>query len=304
MIYTLLGTKKNMTSTYDTRGRRVGATVIEVTPSFVTQIKSSETKDGYEAIQLGHGAKKSTRKPQLGHAKKAGIEMGFAHFKEVRIKPMRTSSRHNLAEQVQNSIDGVQLGQELKLGQVFFVGDAVKVTGTSKGKGFQGGVRRHGFHGGPKTHGQSDRHRAPGSIGSGTTPGRVLKGKKMAGHMGVDQVSVTGLEVVAVDRANNLVTIKGAVPGPLGGLVIIEKQGRIKGYTPPPEEKEEEGDEEVKEQKSFDAQDHGAETKGEGEEVQAGERIEEVKTEEKTEEVRESKEVVVEEEKGEKENAG
>jgi large subunit ribosomal protein L3 len=293
MIYTLIGTKKNMTSTYDTRGRRVGATVVEVTPSYVTQIKSSETKDGYEAIQLGHGAKKSTPKPQLGHAKKAGIEMGFAHFKEVRIKPMRTSSRNNLAEQVQNSIDGVELGQEIKLGQVFFVGDAVKVTGTSKGKGFQGGVRRHGFHGGPKTHGQSDRHRAPGSIGSGTTPGRVLKGKKMAGHMGVDQVSVTGLEVVAVDRANNLVTIKGAVPGPLGGLVIIEKQGRIKGYTPPPEEKEEEGEEEVKTEQ--------AQTKGEGEEVQAGEKVEDVKTEEKTEEVQENKEEVVAE--GEKENA-
>lgn len=256
-----------MTSTYDTRGRRVGATVIEVSPSFVTQIKSSETKDGYEAVQIGYGTKKSVNKPQLGHTKKAGVDKGFAHFKEVRIKPMRTSSRKNLSEQVQNSIDGVGLGQEIKVGQVFFVGDAVKVTGVSKGRGFQGGVKRYGFHGGPKTHGQSDRHRAPGSSGSGTTPGRVFKGKRMAGHMGVDQVSVTGLEVVAVDRANNLLTIKGAVPGPFGGLVVVEKQGRVKGYTPPPEEKEEEGEE----------GEEKAETKGAGEEVQASESKEEVK---------------------------
>lgn len=241
-----------MTSTYDTRGRRVGATVIEMTPSYVTQIKTSDSKDGYEAVQIGHGVKKSAKKPQLGHAKKAGIEQGFAHFKEVRIKPMRTSSRKNLAEQVENSIDSVQLGQEIKLGQVFFVGDAVKVTGISKGRGFQGGMRRHGFHGGPKTHGQSDRHRAPGSIGTGTTPGRVLKGKKMAGHMGVDQVSVTGLEIVAVDRVKNLLTIKGAVPGHYGGLVVVEKQGRIKGYTPPPEEKEEEGEEEEQKAEASD----------------------------------------------------
>src|SRR3989344_8250217 len=223
MIDTLLAIKKGMTSSYDARGRRVGATILSAQPNFVTQVKTEDTKDGYFAVQIGIGSKKSVKKPQIGHFKKAGLEQTFAHLREVR------------DEKKQN----VEMGEEIKVGQVFKKGDAVKVTGVSKGKGFQGGVRRHGFHGGPKTHGQSDRHRAPGSIGSGTTPGRVLKGKRMAGHMGVEQVSYSGLEVIAVDRKNNLLTVKGGVPGYIGSLVIVEKQGRIKGYTPPPEEKEE-----------------------------------------------------------------
>ncbi len=135
-------------------------------------------------------------------------------------------------------------GQEIKLDQVFSIGDAVKVTGVSKGKGFQGGMKRHGFHGGPRTHGQSDRERAPGSIGSGTTPGRVYKGKRMAGHMGSDSVTTRNLEVVGMDKINNLIFIKGAIPGATGGLVSVTKLGRIKGYTPPPEEKIEEETEE------------------------------------------------------------
>ncbi|MBI2022509.1 50S ribosomal protein L3 [Candidatus Daviesbacteria bacterium] len=270
MINTLLGIKKGMTSTYDTRGRRVGATVVEVSPNFVTQIKTSDSKDGYEAVQIGMGSKKSVKKPQLGHFKKTGIDGRLAHLKEVRIKPMRSASSKNLASQVTSNLEGLQLGQQIQIGQVFFVGDAVKVSGVSKGRGFAGGIKRHGFHGGPKTHGQSDRHRAPGSIGSGTTPGRVLKGKKMAGHMGVANVSYTGLEVVGVDRTSNLLTIKGGIPGPVGSLVIVEKQGRIRGYTPPPEEKEEEGEEK-------------AETKGAGEEVKEGETKEEVKSPESEE---------------------
>lgn len=217
-----------MTSTYDSRGRRVGATIVEITPNFVTQLKTTEGKDGYNGVQLGYGTKKSVKKPQLGHAKKAGLDQKIRWFREIR-------------EDGQD----LQPGQELKLDQVFSIGDAIKVSGTSKGKGFQGGVRRHGFHGGPKTHGQSDRHRAPGSIGSGTTPGRVLKGKKMAGHMGNVSVSTKNLEVVGLDKEKNLLTIKGAVPGPTNGLVMITKLGRIKGYTPPPEEKPEE---EVKEE--------------------------------------------------------
>ena len=119
-------------------------------------------------------------------------------------------------------------------------GDKVEISGLSKGKGFAGVIKRWGFHGGPKTHGQSDRHRAPGSIGSGTTPGRVYKGKKMAGHMGNVKSSAKNLEVVGIDKEKNLLTIKGAVPGATGGLVMVTKLGRIKGYTPPPEEKEEE----------------------------------------------------------------
>lgn len=233
MINTLLGVKKQMTSTYDSRGRRVGATVVEIQPNLVTQIKSKEGKDGYDGIQLGLGTKKSVKKPQLGHVKKTGVEKAVRWFREIRI-----TNQEQLTEDTKP-------GTEIKLDQVFSIGDAVKVSGTSKGKGFQGGVRRHGFHGGPKTHGQSDRHRAPGAIGSGTTPGRVYKGKKMAGHMGNVKVSTKNLEIVGIDKEKNLLTIKGAVPGSSGGLVTITKLGRIKGYTPPPEEKvEEEGERE------------------------------------------------------------
>lgn len=218
-----------MTSTYDSRGRRVGATVVEISPNFVTQVKSTEGKDGYDAVQLGYGTKKSVRKPQLGLGKKIVLEQPIRWFREIK----------EVAQ------EDLKPGTEIKLDQVFSIGDAIKVTGTSKGKGFQGGVRRWGFHGGPKTHGQSDRHRAPGAIGSGTTPGRVYKGKKMAGHMGNVQASVRGLEVVGLDKEKNLLVIKGAVPGPTGGLVRVEKLGRIKGYTPPPEEKLESEDQEV-----------------------------------------------------------
>ncbi len=223
---TLLGIKKGMTSAYDSRGRRVGATVVSLGPNHITQVKTKEA-DGYNAIQLAFGIKKSTKKPQIGHAKKAGVEKNFRFFKEAKTE----------------NASSVEIGKEVLVGEIFRVGDAVKVTSTSKGKGFQGGVRRHGFHGGPKTHGQSDRHRAPGSIGAGTTPGRVYRGKKMAGHMGVDQVSYKNLEIVAVDRENNLITIKGGIPGPSGALVVVKKLGRIKGYTPPPEEKEDEEEE-------------------------------------------------------------
>lgn len=226
-----------MTSTYDSRGRRVGATVVEIAPNLVTQVKDEEGKDGYNAVQLGYGTKKSVKKPQLGHTKKAGIEQPIRWFREIR-----------------DDKGDLEPGQQVKLDQVFSIGDAVKVTATSKGKGFQGGMKRHGFHGGPRTHGQSDRERAPGAIGSGTTPGRVYKGKKMAGHMGDANVSTKGLEVVGVDKEKNLLTIKGAVPGATEGLVTITKLGRIKGYTPPPEEKVEESEEgEVESAKSEQA---------------------------------------------------
>lgn len=226
MINSLLAVKKNMTSGYDARGRRVAVTLLEVAPNVVTQVKKADGKDGYEAVQLGLGTKKSVKKPQIGHAKKAGVEQKIRWLREVRTDKA-----------------DIEAGQEILVGKVFAKGDEVKVTGVSKGRGFQGGVKRYGFAGGPKTHGQSDRHRAPGSIGSGTTPGRVFKGKRMAGHMGVDQVSVRGLEVISVDRKNNIIAVKGAVPGSGGSLIIIEKLGRIKGYTPPPEEKEEEEEE-------------------------------------------------------------
>jgi large subunit ribosomal protein L3 len=224
MINTLLATKKGMTASYDSRGRRVGATILEVSPNFVTQVKTTEGKDGYNSVQLGLNEKKSVRKPQIGHLKKAGIDQKVRWMREV-----RTDDNSDL-----------EPGKTINVGQVFSRGDVVKVTGTSKGHGFQGGVKRYGFHGGPKTHGQSDRHRAPGSSGSGTTPGRVFKGHRAAGHMGVDTVSYLNLEVVAVDKKNNLLTIKGGVPGPIGGLVIVKNMGKVKGYIAPPEPEEEE----------------------------------------------------------------
>lgn len=229
MINSLLGIKKHMTSTYDSRGRRVGATIVEITPNYVTQLNPS-------SVQLGFGTKKSVKKPQIGHAKKAGLDAKIRWFREIRE-------------------DGQDLkpGIEIKLDQVFSIGDSVKVSGTSKGKGFAGVVKRHGFAGGPKTHGQSDRHRAPGAIGSGTTPGRVYKGKRMAGHMGNTQVSVKNLEVVGIDKIKNLLIVKGAVPGSTNGLVTVTKLGRVKGYIPPPEEKAEEEEAENTEEVKTDA---------------------------------------------------
>lgn len=265
MIHALLGTKKQMTSTYDARGRRVGATIVEMKPNLVAQIKTTETKDGYNSVQLGYGTKKSVNKPQIGHVKKSGVDQKVRWFKEVRIKDKTRMANEVTPREVK--IDDLKPGQEIKLSQVFSIGDMVKVTGTSKGKGFAGGVKRHGFAGGPKTHGQSDRHRAPGSIGSGTTPGRVYKGKKMAGHMGSETVSTMGLEIVAIDRNKNLLTIKGAIPGSIGSLIMITRQGRIKGYTAPPEEKvdeDEEGEEKTENKEETVAEVKTEETKEEG----------------------------------------
>lgn len=236
MINTILGIKKNMTSTYDSRGRRVGATVLEIAPNFVTQIKTADGKDGYNAVQIGVGSKKSVNKPQIGHAKKVGLDNKIRWFREVKIK---------------DEAEDMKPGQEIKLEQVFSIGDIVKVTGISKGRGFAGVVKRHGFAGGPKTHGQSDRHRAPGSIGSGTTPGRVYKGKKMAGHMGDVSVSAKNLEVVGMDKSKNLLVVKGAIPGATGNLITVTKLGKVKGYTPPPEEKP---SEEIAEEKASDTE--------------------------------------------------
>lgn len=244
-----------MTSTYDTRRRRVGATLVEISPNFVTQTKKSDGSDGYKAVQLGFGIKKSVKKPQLGHLKKAGINQPLSWLKEVRVERV-----------------DVEPGRKISVSEVFRKGDEVKVSGTSKGRGFQGGVRRHGFHGGPKTHGQSDRHRAPGSIGSGTTPGRVLKGKRMAGHMGAVTVTTRGLEIISVDKDKNILTIKGSVPGAVGSLVTVTKLGRIKGYIPPPEEKVDE--EEEGEQKS------GVSIKGEEKNEQGNRQTRESKNEE------------------------
>lgn len=182
----------------------IPVTLIESGPNFVIQVKTKE-KDGYSAVQLGFGAKKekNIKKPQRGHLEGLG---NFRWLKEFRI----------------DSSGDFKRGDEVKLTD-FKSGDKVTVIAISKGKGFQGVVKRHGFHGGPKSHGQKDRHRAPGSIGA-SFPEHVIKGMKMAGRMGADRVTVKNLEVIEVDSENNLIAIKGAIPGRRGTLVMIKTQ--------------------------------------------------------------------------------
>ena len=197
--------------------RRVAVTTIAAGPCVVTQVKSPE-KDGYWAIQLGFGEKKikNVTKPLQGHLKGAIEEKKAPRFlREVRL----------------TETSGLKVGDKVTLTDVFKVGDFVAVVGTSKGKGFQGVVKRWGFAGGPRTHGQSDRERAPGSIGQTTTPGRVFKGKHMAGRMGSDRVTVKNLQVVSVDSEKGEIEISGAIPGPAGGLVIVKRlsSGELEG---------------------------------------------------------------------------
>jgi len=179
-------------------------TAIEAGPCFVTQIKT-EAKDGYDAVQVGFGEAKRLNSAQKGHLKDVG-----------RLKYLREFDMED--------VESAQVGQKLDV-DMFKSGDLVDVTGTSKGKGFAGVVKRHHFAGGPKTHGQSDRHRAPGSIGAGTSPGRVFKGTRMAGHMGNRRVTVRNLKVIDVDLARHLILVEGAVPGSNKGLLLIKKAG-------------------------------------------------------------------------------
>ena len=222
MIQGLLGRKLGMLQTFDKEGRLRGATVIEAGPCLVTQVKTEDT-DGYTAVQLGFGIAKHINKPKRGHLKRLGDLRYLREFKAD------DSSQHNVGDRV-----GVEIFQE---------GDRVDVTGTSKGRGFAGGVKRHGFAGGPKTHGQSDRHRAPGSIGAGG-PGRVFKGMKMAGHMGAVRVTVRNLEVLLSDPARGLLLVAGAVPGARHGLLKIRytsqtlEIARSRKVEPPPAEEE------------------------------------------------------------------
>ena len=204
----LLGRKLGTVQVFDGRGRLRGTTAVEVGPCFVTDIRTPE-KNGYNAVQIGFGEAKKLNRPETGHLKPAG-NLKLRHLTEFRVLDNATYSV------------GDRLGVEL-----FDAGIKVDVTATSKGRGFQGGVRRHNFAGGPKTHGQSDRHRAPGSIGSGTTPGRVLKGTRMAGHMGAERVTVRNLEVVARNDEKNVIFVAGSVPGPNGGLVRVRAARKV-----------------------------------------------------------------------------
>jgi large subunit ribosomal protein L3 len=202
----ILGEKVSMTQFFDATGRAYGATVIKAGPAVVTQIKTVET-DGYTAIQVSFGEKKQKNlaKAQVGHYKGLG---NFRYSQEFRV---------NAAE-----IASYSVGQVIETG-AFAAGDTIRVTGISKGKGFQGGVKRHGFHGGPRSHGQKHSEREPGSIGGsgGRAGGRVAKGMRMAGRMGSDVITVRNLTVLAVDAATNTLVIKGAVPGKPGTVLSV-----------------------------------------------------------------------------------
>ena len=202
MIQGIIGKKLGMTQIFKDDGKAEAVTAIEAGPCTVVQVKTADS-DGYRAAQLGFGQAKRLKSPQRGHLKELGQ---FKYLREFRV----------------DDVEAIEAGQKLDV-SMFKAGDLIDVTGVSKGKGFAGVVKRHHFAGGPKTHGQSDRHRAPGSIGATTSPGRVWKGMKMAGHMGNTRVTVRHLEVVEADPDRNLLLVKGAVPGGRNGLLLIKK---------------------------------------------------------------------------------
>ena len=204
----ILGKKIGMISIFDEKGESIPCTVIEAGPCYVTQIKTKE-KNGYEALQVGFGEKKEQRisKPMNGHFKKAGV-----------------SGKRLVREFEGFDVSKFQLGAELKIDALFAKGDKVSVAGTSKGRGFQGVVKRHHFGGGFRTHGQSDRERAPGSIGGSSYPSRVFKGMRMAGRMGGDRVTVKNLRVVQIIPESNIILISGSVPGFNNSYVEIHKE--------------------------------------------------------------------------------
>lgn len=210
MAIGVIGRKCGMTRVFTEEGISVPVTVIEVTPNRVSQVKTDET-DGYEAVQVTVGERRANRvtKPQAGHFAKAGVQAG------------------RKAGEFRADAGELQAGSEITL-EVFEAGQSVDVTGTSKGKGFAGGVKRWNFRTQDATHGNSLAHRAPGSIGQNQTPGRVFKGKKMAGHLGAERVTVQNLEIVRVDAEKNLLLVKGAIPGAAGGDVIVRPAVKAK----------------------------------------------------------------------------
>jgi large subunit ribosomal protein L3 len=206
----LLGKKLGMTQVWDENNRLIPVTVVEAGSNVITQIKNAET-DGYSAIQVAYGAidPRKVNQPVTGHFAKAGV-----------------NPRRYIAEIRTADADTYEVGQELGV-EVLEVGSKVDVVGTSKGKGFAGHMKRHGFHGVGASHGAHRNHRKPGSIGMSSTPGRVFKGKKMAGRMGTDRVTMLNLTLHAVDLEKGLLLIKGAVPGPKGQLVFV--RNAVKG---------------------------------------------------------------------------
>lgn len=206
----LIGKKIGMTQIFNEEGKVIPVTVIEAGPCVVSQVKTEET-DGYNSIQLGFGAIKESKvnKPERGHFTKANIALA-RYLREFRV----------------DSIEDVKVGDELKA-DIFMAGDKIDIQGTSKGKGFQGVIKRHGQHRGPMGHG-SMYHRRPGSMGSTSTPGRVFKGKKLPGHMGAETVTIQNLEVIKVDLDKNIILVKGSVPGAKGSILKIKSSVKAK----------------------------------------------------------------------------
>jgi large subunit ribosomal protein L3 len=198
----LIGRKVGMTQVFQPDGTMVAVSVLQVAPNVVTRLRTRD-RDGYSAIQLGTDEKQRLSKPRAGQL---GDLPAVGTLREFRM----------------DDLAGYEVGQTLAVGEVFAEGDLVDVTGVSKGKGFAGHVKRHHFHRGPKTHG-SDHHREPGSIGPGTTPGRVYKGVRMAGHMGDDQVTTKKVKVVRADGEHNLLLLKGSLPGGRNSLILVRK---------------------------------------------------------------------------------
>ena len=207
MTQGIIGKKLGMSQMFGDNGTLTAVTAIEAGPCTITRVRTT-AKDGYNAVHLGFGEAKRLSSSQRGHLKELGQ---FKHLREFRL----------------DDINDIAEGQKIDV-SLFKSGDLVDITGISKGKGFAGVVKRHHFAGGPKTHGQSDRHRAPGSIGSSTTPGRVYKGHHMAGQMGNQRATVRNIEVYEADPERNILLVKGAVPGARNGLLLIKKAGRGK----------------------------------------------------------------------------
>lgn len=215
----LIGRKLGMTQVFMESGEAVPVTVIEAGPCYVTQVRTAEN-DGYSAIQIGFDPVKKAARLSMAERGHLGL--------------LKTDDKHTTRKSLAGEVPAVQTLRELRAkadegyaeGQkltveIFQMGERVDVVGTSKGRGFTGHVKRHGFNGGPRTHGQSDRLRRSGSVGPGTTPGKVHKNKRMAGHMGVERVTTQNLQVVLLDAERNLIGVKGPVPGATGGLVMV-----------------------------------------------------------------------------------
>jgi large subunit ribosomal protein L3 len=207
MLQGIIGRKLGMTQVFRDNGKMEAVTAIKAGPCPVIQVKTVG-KEGYDSIQLGFGETKHINSAEKGHTKELG---SFKYLREFRV----------------DTVGDIKVGDKVDV-SIFSPGDRIDATGISKGKGFAGVVKRHHFAGGPKTHGQSDRHRHPGAIGSTTTPGHVKKGLRMAGHMGAERVTTRKLEVMKIDSENNLLLVKGSVPGSRNGIVLLKKSRKRK----------------------------------------------------------------------------